>query len=70
MNSKEKIHFQTVQVISKELFHFQNVQIKIRSGKKNHFRIVQVGGCRWGCRHFSQGYHIRKEKSTEKFVAD
>ncbi|UKH47878.1 MAG: hypothetical protein [Escherichia phage RP3] len=31
---------------------------------------MQVGGCRWGCRHFSQGYHIRKEKSTEKFVAD
>ncbi|EGX0856941.1 hypothetical protein CIY45_003106 [Salmonella enterica subsp. enterica serovar Enteritidis] len=70
MNSKEKIHFQTVQVISKELFHFQNVQRKIRSGKKNHFRIVQVNFYRQPAQPTSPPYHIRKEKSTEKFVAD
>nr|DAN14567.1 MAG TPA: hypothetical protein [Caudoviricetes sp.] len=29
---------------------------------------MQVGGWRWGGRHFSHDYHIWKSKSTEKFI--
>ncbi|EDG9322483.1 hypothetical protein CAK60_16485 [Salmonella enterica subsp. enterica serovar Typhi] len=70
MNSKEKIHFQTVQIISKELFHFQNVQTPLRSGKKNHFRFVQVGFYREPDQPLSPSYSPSPQKSREKFVAD